>query len=231
MKKVPLFHRFKSADQTVIVISPAARVKSVTSSTPEGLKITLVSGRLGRPAAPHTPCAEQVQKYKQQQRQIAVMQQTKAVALSLSASLTNQSKGPRDWAAVCDITNAPSACVCFLFSFFSFMICVMPQNCLIKSMREDQTKSSVDIFWRRVPRLVGSKIAALKKLDLALQRLALTLRCVFFGRHTTACIKAALLFFSLSSSLLRLLLLHCQNAVRCKYKDCSRHRCGNLPRL
>lgn len=122
MKKVPLFHRFKSADQTVIVISPAARVKSVTSSTPEGLKITLVSGRLGHPAAPHTPCAEQVQKYKQQQRQITVMQQTKAVALSLSASLTNQSKSPRDWAAVCDVDYAPSACVCFLFSFFSFFL-------------------------------------------------------------------------------------------------------------
>lgn len=71
----------------------------------------------------------------------------------------------------------------------------MPQNCLIKSLREDQTKSSVDIFWRRVPRLVGRRIVALKKLDLALQRLALTLRCVFFGRQTTACIKAAVLFF------------------------------------
>lgn len=230
MKKVPLFHRFKSADQTVIVISPAARVKSVTSSTPEGLKITLVSGRLGRPAAPHTPCAEQVQQYKQQQRQIAVMQQTKAVALSLSASLTNQSKSPRDWAAVCDVDYAPSACVCFLFSFFSFMICVMPQNCLIKSLREDQTKSSVDIFWRRVPRLVGSKIVALKKLDLALQRLALPLRC-FLWKADYGLYKSCCSFFSLSSSLLRLLLLHCQNAVRCKYKDCSRHRCGNLPRL
>lgn len=95
---------------------------------------------------------------------------------------------------MCDVDNAPSACVSVFF-FFSFMMCVMPQNYRIKSLRQDQTKSSVDIFWRRVPQLVGSKIVALKKLDLALQRLALTLRCVFFGRQTTACLKAAVLFF------------------------------------
>lgn len=164
------------------------------------------------------------------------MQQTKAVALSF-LSISNKSKQKHAGLSGHVQWQCPERVrVCVFSYFFSFMMCFMPQNCLIKSLREDQTKSSVDIFWRRISWLVGSEIVALKKLDLALQRLALTLRCVFFGRWTTACIKAAVLFFSspsfsLSLSSLLLLLLHCQNAVTFKHKDRSCRRCGNLPQL
>lgn len=76
---------------------------------------------------------EQEEKYKQQQAQITVTPQTKAVAL-LFVSVSNKSKQkPAGLSRRMLRRQCPeyvSGCA------FLFMMCVMPQNCLIKSLCE-----------------------------------------------------------------------------------------------